>query len=458
MGLKIDMTKGSISRGLYKMALPVMGTSFLQMAYNLVDMIWIGRLGSKAVAAVGSAGFYLWLAFGSILLSKVGAEVRVSQNVGAKNLKRARDYARNALQLNLLVAILYASVTFFGRRYLIGFFNLGDEWVISMGESYLKILSFGMIFNFTNLVLTGIFNGYGDSKTPFKINTVGLVVNLIMDPLLIFGFGIIPTLGVVGAALATVLSQFVVTLLFISYIRSGRAVVETLDMKRVPEPFILKEIVKLGYPVAIHSALFTGFSMVIARIVAVWGPVPIAVQKVGSQIESISWMTASGFQTALSAFVGQNFGANQGKRIKKGYNISIAIMTALGIGTTTLLYFGARPIFSIFIDEVESIRMGIDYLKILSISQWFMCIEIIVGGAFNGLGKTKPPSIVSITFNALRIPMALYLSTHTSLGINGVWWAITISTIFKGVVLYIWFNYILRTEEIFQLKISSKKV
>ena len=130
MGAKIDMTRGSISRGLYKMALPVMGTSFLQMAYNLVDMIWIGRVGSRAVAAVGSAGFYLWMSFAFILISKVGAEVRVAQSVGAKNMKRARDYARNAIQLNLVMAVFYGVLIYVGRGALIGFFNLGDQGVI----------------------------------------------------------------------------------------------------------------------------------------------------------------------------------------------------------------------------------------------------------------------------------------------------------------------------------------
>ena len=450
MGAKIDMTKGSIGKGLYKMALPVMGTSFLQMAYNLVDMIWIGRVGSKAVAAVGSAGFYLWLSFGFILLSKVGAEVRVAQNVGAKNIKRARDYARNAIQLNLVVAVIYGAATYLGRGPLIGFFNLGDSNVVSMAESYLAVISLGMIFNFTNPVLTGIYNGYGDSKTPFIMNTVGLVANMILDPLLIFGPGPFPALGVKGAAIATVLSQFIVMICFIAYMRGRKSIVNKLNIRKLPEGYIIKELVKLGFPVALHSGLFTGFSMVIARIIASWGPVPIAVQKVGSQIESISWMTASGFQAALSTFVGQNYGANQPERIKKGYIVSMGIMGIVGVFATGLLYFGAEPIFTAFIPERESIDLGIDYLKILSFSQWFMCIEILTAGAFNGLGRTKPPSIVSIVFNAARIPLALVLSSEGLLGLNGVWWSISITSVFKGVILVGWFIYLTKSWDFFK--------
>ncbi len=456
MGAKIDMTRGSISRGLYKMALPVMGTSFLQMAYNLVDMIWIGRVGSRAVAAVGSAGFYLWMSFAFILISKVGAEVRVAQSVGAKNMRRARDYARNAIQLNLLMAVLYGAAIYMGREALIGFFNLGDQGVVQMAESYLVIIALGMIFNFTNPVLTGIFNGYGDSKTPFLMNTIGLVANMILDPLLIFGWGPVPAMGVAGAAMATVMAQVMVTLSFIIYIGRGRGVVNNLRMTMLPEKYVLGELFKLGFPVALHSGMFTGFSMVIARIIASWGPVPIAVQKVGSQIESLSWMTALGFQAALATFVGQNYGAEQPERIKKGYKISVLIMSVVGVATTLLLYFGAEPIFAIFIPEEESIRMGVDYLKILSFSQWFMCMEILTAGAFNGLGKTTPPSVVSIALNAARIPLALILSAESILGLSGVWWSISVTATFKGVILVGWFIWLVKKWEFFQVKSSSK--
>lgn len=177
--------------------------------------------------------------------------------------------------------------------------------------------------------------------------------------------------------------------------------------------------------------------MITARIIAQWGPIPIAVQKVGSQIESISWMTAGGFQSAMSAFIGQNYGAKKWDRVFKGYFSGLAIVSVIGIFATCLLIFGAGPVFSVFIPEEEAIRYGIVYLKILGLSQLFMCIEITTAGAFIGHGKTLPPSIVGILFNALRIPGALILSS-TFLGLDGVWWAISISSILKGVVLSTW--------------------
>ena len=168
-------------------------------------------------------------------------------------------------------------------------------------------------------------------------------------------------------------------------------------------------------------------------------------QKVGSQIESISWLTAGGFSTALSAFVGQNYGAEEWDRIHEGYRKGMFIVGVIGVFATCLLIFGARPIFRLFIpNDEEAIREGIIYLRILGLSQLFMTIEIATGGAFNGLGKTIPPSVVGIVFNGLRIPASIILSSHTSLGLKGVWWSISMSSVFKGIVLTIWFITILK--------------
>jgi len=217
----------------------------------------------------------------------------------------------------------------------------------------------------------------------------------------------------------------------------------------------IKAIIKLGFPAGLQSGLFTIFAMFIARIIAQWGPIPIAVQKIGSQIEAISWLTAGGFQTAMSTLVGQNYGANKWSRVVKSYIAGMFVMSLIGLLATGLLIFASRPLFSLFIDEEETIRHGIVYLQILGLSQLFMCLESTTAGAFNGLGKTIPPSVVGITFNALRIPAALLLSS-TSLGLNGVWWAISMSSICKGTVLTIWYIFLLsRNPETKGFRIAS---
>lgn len=431
-----DLTQGNILSSILLLALPIMGTSFIQMGYNLIDMIWIGKLGSDATAAVGSAGFFMWFAMGLIFLCRIGTEVLVAQNIGKKDIKAAKSVIKNVLQLTLFFGVIYGVFLFVFKRPLIELLNIEEVHVVNDAVAYLSIVVLGMLFTFLNPVFSAIFNGYGNSKIPFLFNTIGLVFNIIMDPILIFGFGPIPSLGIYGAAIATVLAQGIVTVVFISYIQANKDfhLFENLHILRKPNFKTIKQIIKIGLPAGLQSMLFTIFAMVIAAIIARWGAVTIAVQKVGSQIESVSWMTASGFSTATSTFVGQNYGAKQYDRIKAGYKISMIIMVIIGIFTTLGLIVFAEPLFKLFINEPVALREGVIYLRILGVSQLFMCIEIVTNGAFNGLGKTMYPAVNSVVFNGLRIPMALILSS-TALSLQGVWWSISISSIMKGTII-----------------------
>lgn len=441
---KRKLTEGNILTALTTLAIPIMATSFGQMAYNITDMFWIGKIGSDAVAAVGTAGFFTWFAFAFILISKIGAEVGVAQSIGRDNTKDAKGYIKHSILLNVILGMIYGLLLFIFREKLIGFFNLPETNVVSMANKYLMVISFGIPFYFINPVLTGIFNGSGDSKTPFKINIIGLVFNIIFDPILILGVGPIPALGVTGAAIATIGAQLLVTILFVYSIRDRIDIFNDINFFSGIDKFYLNKIIKMGMPPAIQSGLFTVFSMLIARILANWGAIPIAVQKVGSQIEAISWMTAGGFSSALSAFVGQNYGSNKWDRIYKGYFSGLSLVGTIGIGATILFIFGGELIMKQFFKEPEVIHEGIIYLRILGVSQLFMTIEIATAGAFNGLGKTMPPALVSIILTGLRVPMALVLSSPSLMGLNGVWWSISLSSVFKGIVLVIWFMLMLR--------------
>ena len=322
-----------------------------------------------------------------------------------------------------------------------------------MSIDYLVIVSFGMIFFFLNPVFAGIFNGFGNSLTPFIINSIGLALNIILAPIMIFGFGPFPSMGIKGAALATVISQLIATIIFIKVCRNRIKIFIGLNFLEIPKISFITHIIKLGLPVSLQEFFFSGIAILIAKILAKWGATPIAVQNIGSQIEAISWMTAGGFSTALSAFVGQNYGAKKFDRIKEGYKKAMFIVGIIGVFATCLLIFGARPIFRLFIpNDIEAINEGIIYLKILGISQFFMCIEIATAGAFYGLGKTVPPALVGIVFNILRVPGSLLLSNYTSLGLKGVWWSISMSSVFKGVVLTTWFIIFLKRNEQFKIE------
>ena len=162
------LLEGNIIKELLVLALPIMATYFLQMAYNLADMMWIGRVGSSAVAAVGTAGFYMYLSMAFIALTKIGLEVGIAQSIGRKEFNKARCFARNGLQVNTIIAFAYALFIFLFKEQLIGFFKIDDPVVVNMALDYITIISIGFIFSFTNPVLTGIFNGTGQSKLPFS--------------------------------------------------------------------------------------------------------------------------------------------------------------------------------------------------------------------------------------------------------------------------------------------------
>lgn len=426
-----DLTTGNIIKKITLLAMPIMGTSFLQTAFNLIDMVWIGRLGSDSVAAVGTSGYFMWFSMALIALGRIGTEVGIAQSIGAKNVDKANENISTSMLFTFALSITYMLVLIFGRHLLIGFFNLNAPVVEGYAKDYLSIVALGMPFAFMNMLFSGIYNGAGQSATPFRINSVGLVLNMILDPLFIFGL----SLGVKGAAYATIISQFSVTALFALAIIQHKLPYRGFSMIHKPSMQVLKTILKISLPVSLQNGLFTILAMFVARIIALHGTTAIAVQRVGTQVEAISYMTASGFGAALSAFVGQNLGAGKTDRIKKGFKSAGQVMTIIGIITSLTLFVFAKPIFSLFITEEPALSMGITYLRILSVSQLFMCIEITFAGGMNGLSKSLPPAVVSVVFNALRIPSAYFLSVYTVLGLNGVWWSISISSVIKGTVL-----------------------
>jgi len=254
---------------------------------------------------------------------------------------------------------------------------------------------------------------------------------MILDPLLIFGLD----LGVKGAAIATIIAQFAVAMMFLVTVYQNKRPYSDFTFREKPSLKVFKSMLKIALPVAMQSGLFTIIAMFVARIVAMHGTTAIAVQKVGTQIEAVSYMTAQGFGAALSAFVGQNKGANEMKRVKDGFKTAGIIMAIIGIIVSVALYVAAEPIFKMFISEEPALSMGVVYLRILSFSQFFMCIEITIAGGFNGLKRSLPPAVVSVLFNAFRIPFAYVLSVYTILGLNGIWWSISISSVLKGTVL-----------------------
>ncbi len=443
MSSHIDILKGKILPSLAGLAMPIMATSLIQTAYNLTDMAWIGMIGSHAVTAVGTAGMYTWLSGGIVTLARMGAQIKVAHSLGKRQPMEAAEYAQGGIQMTLLLALLFGLVTNLFAGPLIGFFGLSSQVIIDNSILYLRIACGLIVFSFLNQTMTGLFTAIGDSKTPFIANSIGLVVNMILDPVLIFGLGPLPRMGVAGAAIATVTAQMIVTIVMVIRAFKDTVLFDKVKVwKRISKSHYTS-ILRLGIPSALQNILYSSISMVLTKQVASWGDSAVAVQRVGGQIEGISWATAEGFGAAMNAFTGQNYGAGQYERIKKSYTTAAVIMCIWGLFTTAVLVFGADFIFRLFIREPEVVPIGVSYLTIIGFSQMFMCEELMTVGALQGMGKTTAASLITIILTASRIPLALILGS-TSLGLDGIWWALTISSLAKGIVFVGYYSWTLK--------------
>ncbi len=454
MKRKIDLTTGNILKKLLIVAVPTLFTSIIQMTYNLTDMFWVGKVGSmglnpdEAIAAVGTAGYYVWFGFGLILLAKIGTSVNVSQSAGKNDMDLVTRYGNSGLILMLIFAAVYSLFGYFGADLYISMFNLESVNVTLYATDYLQVVTMFGISLFMVNFFNGVNDGLGKTINTLIITASGLILNIILDPFFILEeisvFGVImPGLGlaVKGAAIATVIAQgFILLIYIVFYISKYRPF--NINPKKYFELDLLKQIIRIGLPIGIQSMLFSSISIVLGIMIVSYGEAVLAIQRVGSQIEALAWMIASGFQVALASFVGQNFGAGKHDRIRQGYFTALKLLVPYGIIVNVVLFVFAEQLFSIFITTPSTLSIGKTYLEILSISQLFMIIELTTAGAFNGLGKTKIPSSVGIIGNGLRIPFAILFSV--SLGYAGIWWVVSFSSIIKGTVLLVWFFIYLR--------------
>ncbi len=448
-----DLTEGEIIPSLVKLAIPIMATSLINMLYNLTDMMWLGQYSKLAVAAAGTVAYFTSLAVGIILIVQTGTSIGVAQAYGRKDYESVGEYISNGLKLNLIFALIYCLGLFVFRNQLIGFYKIENPTVTKYAVDYLGIIAIGLIFQFFNPVFSSIFNAMGNSVTPFRVNSIGLITNIILDPILIFGIGPFPEMGIKGAAIATSLAQIVVLALFVYEFKKSDIRIGKLNFKEKFDRIIIKNTVAIGLPRFLEATLRTLIAMSMLKILATWGENAIAVLSIGVQVESLSWMTATGFSTALSSFSGQNYGVGNIDRVREGYKAGLKLVTVIGVIATIIFAVFGSAIFSIFIPgDPEAIAMGANYLKILAYSQIFMCLEIATMGAFNGVGKSVTPSVISVGFNVTRIPISLVLS-KTAMGLDGIWWSMSGTSICKGILTVPLF---MRTLN--KLEVKTKKI
>ena len=423
---KIDLTQGKVIKVLTALALPIMGSSLLQFTYNLIDMLWVGGLGSDAVASIGSSSFFTGLGYSINSLVVIGAGIKVSHAIGEKNNKDVKQYINSGLAINFVISIIYALILIILGKSFISFLNLNNEFVERNSYYYLAMNAPILFFSFFNSLYTRIFSSFGNNGDSLKINAIGMIINIVLDPIFIYIF----KLGVVGAAIATLIANIV---MFILYRIKSNGILHYDKSIGIDKEKVM-EIMRLGFPMAFQRILFTVVNIILAKIIAIFGTNSIAAQKIGLQIESITYMVIGGLNGAIASFTGQNFGASKFKRIKQGYYTALLLGIIYSMIMSIIFIIFKEPIIRLFIREKSTILIASSYLQAVAFSQSFSTIEMVSNGLFTGLGMPKIPAIISIVFTVLRIPIALVVMK--TLGIQGVWWSIAISSILKGVAAY----------------------
>lgn len=421
---KIDLTKGRILSVLAKLSIPIMASSLLQLTYSLVDMLWVGKLGSSSVASIGSSSFYIGLGYSINALVVIGTATKVAHAIGKKHDNNAHKYINNGLFINFIIGLVYGLILIFMGKNFISFLNIKDLKVAKDSYIYLAINAPILFLNFYNILYSRIMGSFGDNNTPFKISAIGVILNIILDPIFIYGFD----LGVAGAAIATLIANMIMFLLY----RIKNRCSFKYNKKLGIDIIYIRDIISIGLPMSFQRVLFTIINIFLARIIGSFGESAIAAQKIGLQVESITYMIIGGLHGAISSFTGQNYGAKKYSRIREGYKTSLFLGIGYSIIMSFIFIFWNEPIIRLFVDEKDTIIIAKEYLKVVAYSQLFSTIETMSNGLFTGLGLSKIPAIISILFTALRIPMAIIFSRYY--GVNGVWISIALSSILKGII------------------------
>lgn len=413
----------------------------LHTLYGMADTAWVGRLSAEALGAVSTCFFASWTIFAVGETIVAGVTALVSQAVGAQRDDEAAAAALTGGVLALLLGGAMALVGALGAHPLFAML-FDDPAIARMGGDYLLIFSLLAPLFYVDFAAEAVFRACGDSRTPMLVLLVGTVLNVVLDPLFIFGPGPFPRLGVQGAALATAIAQIVVVAIYAAlYVR--RAYPLPLRVSRALREFSApraRRIVKIGTPTALVGILFSVIYLFLARLTGGFGAGALAALGVVNRLESVNYLTASAIGLGVATLVGQNLGGGRPDRAE-----TAAHRGAWIISLTTgafMVAFLAWPewIARLFTEDPVAVREAALFLRIVAVSQVMMGWELVYGQAFTGAGDTMPPMYVSVGTSILRVPMAWWLAGPGGLGPAGIWWTISLTGVVRGVWVALWFR------------------
>jgi len=429
----VDLSPG---RAVWQVAWPMAALGVLRAGFHLTDSFFVGRLGPEALAALGGSAFGWWVIVLACDLPAVGAHARVARHEGAGDRARIGETLAQGLWVGLgLAALLALAYPLRGLYFeLLGFARGSSEH--ALGSEYLGAALLGASTLAASAVIGAAFRGLGQTRTALAITAFALVVNAALDPLLIWGIGPFPRLGVGGAAWATAIANAFAAGLAL-WLLSGRGV--RLRVHR-PVRGELTAIATIGLPVTASGIGFAICYVVLGRAITSFGSEQMGALGVGHRLEGLAYLVCLAFGVGAATMVGQHLGAGDPLRARESARAAARSASLIMVPVTVALFVLARPLFGLFTDDPATVDAGVLYLRIQVAVLVFMALEEVYLGAFAGAGDTLAASAITFFFTAARIPVAWWLAYDAGLGVAGVWLAIAASTAIKGALLWAWWR------------------
>ena len=438
-----DITEGSLGRALAFLSIPIVAQQLALVAQQVIDVFWIGRLGGDAVAAVGLVMPVLGLFAAGTMAMFLGCQVVVSQRVGADDRPGARRAAFHGLVgagvVGLALAILVSTFALDIAR----LFRPGEA-VATFAAVYLGTMAFSYAVSGMSDAMEAAFVGSGDSRTPLVVNLVAIVVNVVLDPFLMFGWWRFDAYGIAGAAYATLIAYAVGLLIALSVAASGRGGFTFTRRALAVDPDEFHALLDVGAPKAAQETGRQVARLVIVAIISfTGGGAALAAYTIGARISTVAFVPAIGLGSAGTTLVGQNLGANRADRATRATWLGVAV-GAIGLGLLGVCqWFAPELLARVFVPGIDglSLEYTVAYLQILALGYWALGAIYTVEAGFNGAGKTSVSMYSTLLqYWAVRVPLAAVLA----LGLGwtlGPFWAVTASNVVAAIGLCVYFRY-----------------
>ena len=423
------------SKALWTLAFPIMAGMGIHILYTIVDMIFIGRLGGDAIAAVAFNMPLFFLVLGLSFGVGSGVTASIARFIGEKDKVNADNTAEHAVALGLIISTI---LTTLGLIYGEGLLQrLGaTESVLPLSWDYLKVSLIGLPFMVFSTFFRSILSGEGDMKLPMAVAGLGTILNIILDPIFIFTLGY----GVGGAAMASAISQLIVFVIFVYMLFVKEHAYIRFRMRDFsPSIFIIKDIIRVGLPASMSMIIMAFGQLVFNRILVRFSTDAVAAYQVGGRMDMVIFLPIMAIASALTTLVGMFFGAKEIEKIKfiAKYGI-IRSMMVTGV-LSIILYIFAPLVVKNFTLDVDIQSIAVTYLRFICLIYPLIAIGMTVGRILQGLGKGLPMLVItSVRILALSAPLALYFIMVLNKPIEWVWYAMIISTIVSVAISLIW--------------------